>query len=174
MPLIPAHPEDLPEVLALYDAVHTALEQGPNGPGWQRGVYPTHADAQQGLAAQTLYLLRTESGHLAASAIMNHEQPAAYAQAVWQWVAPPERVAVIHTFLTHPGFARQGHATSLLLSLHALAQAQGCRCIRLDTYTHNEPAKALYEKLGYRRAGLVDLGFCDRGLTWYQCYELAL
>ncbi len=173
--LEPVTPATLPEVSALYEAVHTALERGPNGPGWKRGIYPTPADALAGLEAGTLYVSRDERTRLtAATVILNHDQPEAYAGAPWGIEAPPERVMVVHTFMVHPDFLRQGWGERTLAAAHELARAQGCLCIRLDTYAENEPAKALYERMGYRRVAKIDLGYGEHGLPWYWAYELAL
>jgi GNAT superfamily N-acetyltransferase len=173
--LEPVTPHTLNEVLAIYDAVLASLENGPNGPGWKRGVYPTEEEARAGLEEGSLYLLRDEaSGHAAATVILNRDQPPAYADAAWAVDAPPERVMVVHTFMTHPGFRRQGFGRRTLAAAHKLAREQGCLCIRLDTYAGNEPARTLYEGLGYRGAGLIDLGFGQYGLHWYRTYELAI
>ncbi len=166
---------DLAEVSALYDDVADALEHSPiNWAGWRKGVYPTHIDAEAALPEGTLYILRDEQGAIAATAILNHEQPEPYLALPWPIAATGERVAVVHTFMTRPNSLRRGFGAQMLSQLHELARKQGCCCVRLDTYQHNAPAKALYEKLGYRRVGLVDLGFGAYGLDWYQCYELPL
>ena len=173
-----ATPHTLHEVLAIYDAVLTALESDPNslsGPGWKRGVYPTEQEARAGLEEGSLYLLRDgATGRAAATVILNGDQPPAYASAAWAVDAPPERVMVVHTFMTHPGFQRHGYGRRTLAAAHAVARAQGCLCVRLDTYAGNQPARALYEGLGYHSAGLIDLGYGQYGLDWYQTYELAI
>lgn len=33
------------------------------------------------------------------------------------------------------------------------ARELGCKAMRIDTYAHNEPAKSLYQKNGFRIAG---------------------
>ena len=173
--LEPVTAHTLQEVCALYDAVLTALENGPNGPGWKRGVYPTEAVTRAGLAEGSLYLLRDEAtGRAAATVILNDDQPSAYAGASWTVDAPPERVMVVHTLMTHPGFMRLGFGRRTLAASHTLARERGCLCVRLDTYAGNRPARALYEEMGYRSAGLIDLGYGHYGLHWYQTYEFAI
>jgi len=168
----------LQEVLALYDAVLFALENSPDamsGPGWKRGVYPTEAEARAGLEADSLYLLRDEAtGRAAATVILDHVQPAAYVNAAWALAAPPERVMVVHTFMTDPHLRGRGFGRRALAAAHTLAREAGCLCVRLDTYAGNLPARALYEGMGYDSAGLIDLGFGQYGLHWYQTYELPL
>ena len=54
------------------------------------------------------------------------------------------------------------------------AKAQRCRAIHLDTYEKNIPAKRLYESLGFRFCGKIDLGYAAWGRAWYDAYELIL
>ncbi len=167
--------DDLTEIAALYDDVADALQRSPtNWAGWRKGVYPTRAEAEAALPNGTLYILRDATGAIAATAILNHDQPEPYLALAWPIAATGDAVAVVHTFMTRPDSLRRGFGAQMLRQLHDLAKAQGCRCVRLDTYQHNGPAKALYEKLGYQRVGLVDLGFGAYGLDLYQCYELPL
>ena len=67
-----------------------------------------------------------EDGEICASMVLNQEQLPEYAGIPWAYAADPEHVLVIHTL------------------------------IRIDTYAHNERAKALYLKNGFRLAGYAD------------------
>ncbi|MDR3052146.1 MAG: GNAT family N-acetyltransferase [Oscillospiraceae bacterium] len=174
-----AHPlptaADLPPGFA--PGAETRLRIAALGPrnwsGWREGVYPTRPDAQAGLDAGRLYVLQAPDGAIVTSAILNHDQPPQYANARWRIPACGAQVAVVHTLVSHPAHRQHGYAGALLSALRALAADWGCRAVRLDTYRYNLPARALYEKLGYRRAGLIDLGRGAYGLHRYQCYERA-
>jgi RimJ/RimL family protein N-acetyltransferase len=83
-------------------------------------------------------------------------------------------VLVVHTFMVHPAFARAGYGVGALAGVRRLAEMRGCLCVRLDTYTGNTPARALYERAGYRLAGLIDLGLGHVGLHQFCAYELPL
>jgi ribosomal protein S18 acetylase RimI-like enzyme len=72
------------------------------------------------------------------------------ASLVTHWRGAP----LIAFAMTHPEVARRGLATSLILrSLHALAGA-GYREANLAVTDANDPARRLYEKLGFARHGL--------------------
>ena len=48
--------QDIPDVVAIYDALHTLEEQGKAVIGWHRGVYPTRKHAVEALEAGQLYV----------------------------------------------------------------------------------------------------------------------
>lgn len=168
-----ARPEELDAVVALYDAVHTAQEEGVNWQAWKRGWYPARQHAQSALAQGTLYVLREEeNGQIVATAILNQEQASTYALVPWAIDAPPDKVAVLHTFMVHPAHARKGYASRMLMDLHAEARSKGCVCLRLDTHERNIPAQTFYRKLGYQYRGAVMLE--ENPGNFFRAYELEL
>lgn len=46
-----------------------------------------------------------------------------------------------------------GYATKMISYAKDFAKQNNCTVIRLDTYAHNEPAKSLYQKNGFRISG---------------------
>ena len=54
----------------------------------------------------------------------------------------------------HPDYRRQGVAEQLCLTLVDALKAKGNHCLTLEVRASNEPAKALYEKLGFTQIGL--------------------
>ncbi len=62
--------------------------------------------------------------------------------------------ADITKMLVHPGFRRRGLARALLLAAEAKARALGRTLLTLDTEA-DSPARALYEAMGYRLAGVI-------------------
>ena len=54
----------------------------------------------------------------------------------------------------HPDYRRQGIAEQLCLALVEALKEKGNRCLTLEVRASNEPAKALYEKLGFLQIGL--------------------
>lgn len=53
----------------------------------------------------------------------------------------------------HPAFRRKGIAEALVNALVADLKALGSHCLTLEVRSSNEPAKALYEKLGFQHVG---------------------
>ena len=54
----------------------------------------------------------------------------------------------------HPDFRRQGIAEKLCLALVDALKEKGNHCLTLEVRASNDPAKALYEKLGFTQVGL--------------------
>ena len=54
----------------------------------------------------------------------------------------------------HPDYRRQGIAEQLCLALVAALKEKGNHSLTLEVRSSNEPAKALYEKLGFTQVGL--------------------
>ena len=54
----------------------------------------------------------------------------------------------------HPDYRRRGIAEQLVVRLVEELKARGNHCLMLEVRASNEPAKALYEKLGFRQVGL--------------------
>ena len=119
-------------------------------------------------------LWEDEAGQAVATAILNQDQPAEYRDAGWEIPARDDQVMVIHTFMVHPGHAGKGYGEATLGAAHRLAEAQGMRCIRLDTAELNLPAQRLYRRMGYRLCGVVDLHLGYSEYKWFHCYEWAV
>ena len=54
----------------------------------------------------------------------------------------------------HPDYRRRGIAEQLCLGLVEALKEKGNHCLTLEVRASNEPAKALYEKLGFVQVGL--------------------
>ena len=132
---------DIAAVAAIYDAILTKEEQGPVTVGWLRGVYPTEQTARESLERGELYVME-EDGRIVAAAKINQEQ-----------------VLVIHTLVVDPALQGKGYATAFVAYYEEMARAMNCPYLRMDTNSHNIPARTLYKRLGYEEPGIVDCVF---------------
>jgi GNAT superfamily N-acetyltransferase len=148
MQVAQASHKDLPALRALtIDCVAAMRERGIEQ--WDE-VYPGEAVIAGDLAAGTLHALWEQDEIIGCVTVDAHADP------LWQglaWSADGAPFAAVHRLMIHP--ARQGRGLSKLLMAHAesLARAEGRRSIRLDTFSANPVALALYEKLDYRPTG---------------------
>lgn len=165
--------DDVDELEALYNDLNDYFVATKNYPGWIKDVYPIRETAEQGISEQTLFVLRID-GAIAGSIILNHHDEEAYHQVKWGFESDYSDVIVIHTLAIHPHFMKKGVASKMMNFAEHYAVEQGMKAIRLDTSVDNLPAIMLYEKLGYRYIGTVDLGLNVPGLVWFRLYELVL
>ncbi len=153
-----AEARDLDAISAIYGAIHDAEEAGRMTIGWQRAVYPTRGTAEAAIRAGDMYVAEWD-GRIVAAARINREQVPEYANAAWSVDAPEDRVLVLHTLVVAPDFAGRGAGSAFVGFYEEAARALGCPHLRMDTNERNAAARALYRKLGYREADIVDCCF---------------
>ena len=71
----------------------------------------------------------------------------------WQYPGEGEDVLVVHTLCVPPRFAGHRYGSRMVQYAKEYAAGHGCAVVRLDTYAHNEPAKRLCQRCGFRIAG---------------------
>ena len=164
---------DIEEIAQLYDDLNDSLASGINYPGWRKGVYPTRQDAIEGIANESLYVVK-QFGEIVASVILCHDPEPAYHKVKWGIDVPYSDVFVIRTFAVHPAYQNNGIGRSVMEFIVQQSIAEHIKSIRLDVYENNLPAIRLYEKSGFRYIDTVDLGLGCYGLNYFKLYEKLL
>lgn len=161
------------QLTQLYDDLIDFLERGINYPGWIKGIYPTHKEAANGVANDNLYVAKI-SGKIVGSIILNHEPEPAFNKAKWKINADYSNIFVVHTFVVHPAYLKNGIGMNLVTFAVQHCIHERAKSIRLDVYEHNMPAIRLYEKCGFEYVDTVDLGLGKYGLNHFRLYERVL
>ena len=143
--------EDIAAISESYTQLLTHEQMHGGFSNWRLGIYPTVQVAEERVPQGEMYVL-VEAGGICASMILNNEQAPEYEEVDWDYPAESEQVLVIHTLCIPQQYAGHGYGTQMVRFAQDYARVQGCKVIRLDTYAHNEPAKHLYQKLGFRIA----------------------
>lgn len=143
---------DIPKIAQTYEDLLRFEEENGSSSNWKLGVYPTIRVPQSRVPEGTMYVLE-EDGEICASMILNQEQAEEYASIKWAYPASSKQVLVIHTLCIPPKKAGHGYGRRMVDYAKRHAKKIGCTVIRIDTYAHNEPAKRLYQKNGFRIAG---------------------
>lgn len=162
---------DIAAIGETYDALLTQEKEHGGFSNWELGVYPTVKVAEEKVPRGEMYVLE-EDGAICASMVLNGDQAEEYAAVSWQFEAAPECVLVIHTLCIPLQQAGRGYGTQMVAFAKAYAKAHGCTVIRIDTYAHNEPAKRLYQKNGFRIAGWGRIklqGLIDEDQVYLEC-----
>ena len=139
---------DLPAVLTIVkEATRHMNEKGIFQ--WD-DLYPSRDVLADDIQKQQMHLIEFER-QIAGVVVINEEQSPEYGDIGWEYFG---RVMVVHRLTIGPTFQRRGLATHLMDFAEANASGR-YDCIRLDAFAKNPSAIALYEKRGYRKAGLV-------------------
>ena len=153
-----AEKDDIPQIAEIYSHIHDACETGRLHTGWIRDVYPTEKTALASLGRGDLYVSERD-GRVVAAAVINRTQVDCYAECDWSFEAKDDEVLVLHTLTVEPSMLHCGLGSEFVSFYENLARAEKCRVLRMDTNEINSAARALYEKLGYRQAGIVPCEF---------------
>lgn len=172
MEIIKGTHQDLDEVTQLYEKINGHLN-GRYCRGWKTGVYPTREIAEEGLLTGGLYLVKKD-GQIAGTMILNHHCAPGYHQVLWKSGASAQEAWVVHTFAVHPDFLRDGVGKTMLQFTVAEAKRRGLRAVRLDVSPDNLPAIRLYERLGFQKNAVLDLGYFLPEVYPFYLYELSL
>ena len=154
-----ASSEDVKSVGILYDNVNEYFEKNINYcyPNWQKGKYPTIADAPRAFEKEALYVLKADK-RIAGSVIIDNIQHPEYKKIPWTLQIPDEDVMAndvmtIHTLAVEPDYRNHGIGESLIRFSIDFCKNSGAKTIRLDTHYKNIPARRLYEKCGFKSLG---------------------
>ena len=102
-------------------------------------------------------------GYVALGACQDPE----YAELPWEFAAGP--TVVIHRLMVDPEYQGRGFAKVLMSFAEKHALTSGYRTVRLDAFVGNPRALHLYERLGYREAGMI-----QHRTGQFRCFEREL
>lgn len=153
-----AVPEDIENVAKIYEKIHLAEEQGEAQIGWERGVYPEKATAQEALNRDDLFVEELD-GTIVGTAILNQTQADIYAKGHWQYDVPENQVMVMHTLVIDPKIKGQGLGRAFAEFYETYALEHGCHYLRIDTNERNTSARNFYKKLKYKEIDILPCTF---------------
>ena len=165
--------DDLYRIEEIYNEIHTEEESGRAFVNWKREVYPTKQSAKKAIEAGDMFV-EIDNGILVASARINQEQVAEYADVLWNFPANESEVMVLHTLAVSPKVKKRGYGMRFVEFYEKYSLENKCKYLRLDTWENNIIARSLYKKLGYNEAGTVISEF--NGLSGFRlvCLEKKL
>ncbi|MFC1652884.1 GNAT family N-acetyltransferase [Planctomycetota bacterium] len=158
--LLQGHPDDLPDIMNLVQACIKHMDsQGIHQWG---DHYPTAEHFSQDIDNRELWTAR-HNGTLLAVITLSERQPPEWHKVVWSF---PDPALVVKRLAVQSTFQGQGIGHRLMDFAEDTARQQECRSVRLDAYSDNPVALALYQSRGYRNAGAVEFpkrcrhGYC--------------
>lgn len=116
-------------------------------------IYPTREDFLNDLQENALSV-GVIDGEIAVTFTVNQTCEPEYNDGDWQY--PEEEYRIVHRFCVHPKFQGRGVAGRTLRHIEEKLRRQKIGAVRLDTFTGNPPAIALYTGNGYEKRGFAD------------------
>jgi ribosomal protein S18 acetylase RimI-like enzyme len=144
-----AKPHDIPEVMDLIRSCVRHMEsQGILQ--WDE-IYPDETSFANDSERHELYLLE-DGNRIRGVMTLNESQEPAYQEVAWHFKG---NTLVVHRLAVDPSSQGKGLAEELMQFAYEVAGKYQYATIRLNAFANNPRAVALYERLGYRRAGTV-------------------
>lgn len=130
-------------------------------------LYPTAAIVHTDITNGRLYL-STSSGISQAVVTLDIKAEPQYSTVLWKTIEP---ALIVHRLCVDPPFQGNGFGRQLMDYAESYARQHRYASLRLDAYSGNSRALALYHRRGYREAGQV---LFPRRVLPFTCFELAL
>ena len=154
-----AGPTDEEPVWQLLDSCRAALLA--QGIGQWDSVYPTADTVRADIAAGHVFVLTSDERCVGAITLDRNPDPA-YETLPWTFAAP---ALIVHRLCVLPAMQGKGIGRQLMAFAEQYAADEGFHSIRLDAYSGNPAAVAMYRERGYRQVG--ELFFPRRTLPFY-------
>jgi len=161
MKITQATMQDLPAVMDLISACVRHMES--QGIFQWDDIYPNSGTLQKDIESHFLYV-DGDDGRVCGIMALNEYQDPEYSAIEWAYEG--DKILVVHRLAVDPLRWRQGIATQLMDFAEQHAEARGYAAIRLDAFPQNPSSVALYDRRGYRNAGVVRF---RKGL--FYCFE---
>lgn len=152
LPISRATEADLPALVQL-TAACIAKMRSEGIEQWDE-VYPAESDLRRDIAAGSVWVLRN-SGEIIGCMTLDTTLDPRWADIPWKHTTAP--IAAVHRVMVAPSHQGRGLARGLMTFAEAEAKRQDFKAIRLDSFLQNPTSMALYEKLGYTKAGTAKM-----------------
>lgn len=116
-------------------------------------IYPAREDFLNDLQENTLSV-GVIDGEIAVTFTVNRTCDPEYNDGDWQY--PEEEYRIVHRLCVHPKFQGRGVAGLTLRHIEEELRRRKIGAVRLDTFTQNPSAIALYAGNGYEKRGFAD------------------
>lgn len=130
--------------------------------------YPSIEVIKEDIQEETLYVIKHKAMPIAVITF-NEKQDKEYED--MKWTITQGKFLVVHRLAVHPSHQSKGLARKLMEFGEALGSQNKFSAIRMDAYSGNPRALALYESMGYKKTGIVQ--FPMRSKHFY-CFEKEL
>lgn len=146
--------KNLPEIMEVIEDGRAFLKR-QGLPQWQNGYGPSEAQMAEDIANQFCFIAILKGKIVAVASLIRGVDPV-YSEITGAWSYEDEiGYIAIHRVAVSRDFTKQGIARQFLTALIKVAQEQGYKDIRIDTYPDNKPMIKTIEALGFFYCGQV-------------------
>ncbi|MBQ4449180.1 MAG: GNAT family N-acetyltransferase [Prevotella sp.] len=139
--------DDFQEIIGIYRSAIDTMNA--NGIMQWDEIYPTPDDIRKDIDTQEMYVGLKDS-RICVAYTLNKESDAQYQNASWDGGI---NYIVVHRLCVAPKFQHQHIARDTMQHIHSECREYGIKAVRLDAFTENPYALALYKNLGYQKRG---------------------
>jgi ribosomal protein S18 acetylase RimI-like enzyme len=145
-----ANKEELDGIVRIFKNAIAVMDKN-NIPQWDE-IYPNREVLTDDIAKGHMFVCEKDD-QMVAVFVLNQECDDEYKNGEWQY--KEASFAVVHRLCVNPNFQNKGIGRQTMLIAEKLVKEKGIETIRLDAFSNNLFALALYERLGYKRVGEV-------------------
>ncbi|GMO39340.1 MAG: GNAT family N-acetyltransferase [Termitinemataceae bacterium] len=117
-------------------------------------IYPSEKDLTDDIKRGEMYGL-VNGEEILAVIVYNQESDDEYVKGKWEYTG--DNYAVLHRFCVNTDCQGRGIGTQMFSMIGSLLQSRGFKAIRFDAFPQNPVSLKIYEKLGYKKAGEINL-----------------
>lgn len=160
--------EYLEALTEFYYKVTGYLDTHINYPKWTHGIYPGRESIKAAISSGSQYVCEC-GGRIVGAFVFNTDPAGSNYKGEWERQLNEGEYMIIHALAVDPEENGKGIALKMVEYCIEYAKAAGFMAVRLDVVPGNYPARRLYEKAGFKFAGVKDL---DRGIEEIPAFEL--
>jgi ribosomal protein S18 acetylase RimI-like enzyme len=113
-------------------------------------LYPNGDIVMDDIRKNQMYKIIFDN-HIISVFVLNKEYDGEYSNGLWEYKG--DNFMVLHRLCVNTEYQNKGFGTRTMLCIEEYLKNTGIESIRLDTFSKNQAALQLYNKLGYKKTG---------------------
>ncbi|HWO76265.1 MAG TPA: GNAT family N-acetyltransferase [Bacillus sp. (in: firmicutes)] len=160
-----ANRDDLQAIMSMIEITVKLMEKNQNDQ-WT-GEYPAKDDFQSDLRKDNLYVAILHE-KIVGCITIDQEEPEEYSLVKWRRAG---EAYLFHRLAVDPDTRGEGVASKLISFAESIAIKNNVFYMKVDTYSLNQKAQMLFEKLGYEKRGEI---YLYGKIEPFYCYDKIL
>ena len=165
MKLVPATPNDLPDIMSIIRDAQSLLA-AQHIDQWQNG-YPTESILLKDIMQKECYVLKSKNYESMATAMFSTRGEPTYSKIEGQWKTETKtKYGVIHRMAVDKNHRGRGLAKFIIASCEQWLLDDKITSMRIDTHKDNLMMQHLLKQQGYNYCGIIYLDNGDKRLAF--------